>query len=1720
MKSQKEIINELKNFWGVKEFVFDAQFAVNKKGNGFFRNLRKQSDKSKILLPNGNQLTVGAPRELNFEEDKNYLINVFVPNDDIRVKFDNDYTIFLDTKKSPPKAIESKPESYVKSLESEYRSVIGIGLDSLKGAIKRISYDINRKPETFIFELLQNADDYPDKQKGPVVVSFKIIDEHLVFQHNGLPFSTNNVRALCSVDAGDKEYDFEKIGYKGIGFKSIFKHSNYVVIHSGGYTFKFDENHHRSKGIDTFWQLIPIWTELSELPENVRNELSNQYSVTIVIKPEEGNSQLRSYEETFNTIFKDERVLLFLRHVEHFSFRGTTTNIIKKRDSDAWAISKLEAVVVPEELQKKINSRIKVDDRIPQKYEDIEKTILTFATQKIEGKIASTEQAHLYAYLPTDLDFGFPFLLNGDFIPDGGRHYLHADLEWNQFLFKEAGKNLLKWIAALWTETKDIGAYEMLPDEKKLVAERPGDEKEVLLKCFLDGLSEVKSNIKFIKVKSQELLSASDIILDDTGAFSKRILPESFYYKISKTTKKLPDNKINLERLFSSYLEIEKFTSKQLVDLLTQSENKLFLNEAIKLLGDDEYHKFLDWFNGFCYINSVSNDWLLSMPIVRMKDEVVTLIEALSEGQYIFKTQRISPIQLILPKIGFDLSEIYIDDQKYNYLYGILLQQESYLKSDLKLYEHIAAAKDLSKIIASEKNTLITFFQGLYGVGPSDYAKALPLFKSKKQGDLLKPLNSLISNSCIGLPTWLNDFIIDPDEEKAIATAFQAQLLKEKDLLEKLFCNAEIYNEIIVNINLENIESFYKYLLKLNNEKSEAVEINKSISWLYIESSLSFVQESGVYMPDSFTKFIVSPKYASVKSIIETISDEKLPHFSALQIKAPFALGGKDLKITEISPKPNSFDVITVNDFLDWTESNGEKDLLNHISFSKIDEKFSIGKVNGTQFYYTTDDSLVTFIQASAINSKLSLFSKELYTKERNKIGLLEGVTLFAYLIENGLATPAFAKFIQAANDSILTLQYLELLSELNIDSSKSYTAYDAEFIILKLVTSQVINDTVKLDLFREKITLDGVKLLEKVVSADVRMFDANDTFVYQFKYIELSHILPAYSGKTYPVSEIVKLFTNFSNPEGLKKIFKAKGRKTKRIYKELTEIKLKSYNAAQILFLSYFQLIYPTETVLKDKIFFTLNPELNQEAYEKDLHLFLDYCEKENSYIGFVAQEILPSFNPINLVSSEEYAIELEKLPIWLSEWVNKSDTDTKNSYLKLIGINDESSPVVLYRKAIKEAQAELMAVNCALIDNDILLTNTLAWLSIQNAINDFIIKKEVLLPLYQKLLNRKVSIDKLLFPFLLKYETDSYSLYNVNDGDELHFIHQGWGDYKQLIFSNLVLTKKITDEVLPKGYRDAWKVIEKPFEKMSDTENIVSKSYSFDEEYYQEWALRSQYNIQIYNGTQLPYLIKFNGILINTIKDKYADCIGNVYYVVESKKESILFYLEGILPESGLNALKLQKQNLIEKEKEAEKKIQFTEEESEVWRRLFGNEIPKEYYLDINLAACVTALVVLNKNGYDVSKADSNLFNSHGFSQVEPVFKDNSDVPLTIMCRSAIGGILYLTAQAWGRLDNKEIHLFVKTGRKENNHHLFLDKNDVLKISDTKYQVFRVEADSSSATTDEILSGEFAKDKIWLILKMKETDTYKSIFEDGIKRNEDNPDYDNVNTAENSTY
>ena len=187
-----------------------------------------------------------------------------------------------------------------------------------------------------------------------------------------------------------------------------------------------------------------------------------------------------------------------------------------------------------------------------------------------------------------------------------------------------------------------------------------------------------------------------------------------------------------------------------------------------------------------------------------------------------------------------------------------------------------------------------------------------------------------------------------------------------------------------------------------------------------------------------------------------------------------------------------------------------------------------------------------------------------------------------------------------------------------------------------------------------------------------------------------------------------------------------------------------------------------------------------------------------------------------------------------------------------------------------------------------------------------------------------------------------------------------------------------------------------------------------------------------------------------------------------------------------------------------EAEEDTKISDEEAEAFRILFGNEVPEECFEDLNLAACVSALIEMNKLGYDVIEAEKSLTDTKSYAQIEPVLIDG--VPIKLMCRSAKNGILYLRASSWNRLDQDDINLYVKTGKGEGQYNLFKNKNDVLEVSNTNYQVFRVKADSDSGNTDDIIKGRFDNDKIWMILKMKEKQEYKPIFE-GSDYNENNP-------------
>jgi hypothetical protein len=87
-----------------------------------------------------------------------------------------------------------------------------------------------------ISELLQNAED-----AGATAVSMSLQNENFVFTHNGEAFNSETFQSLCQFGFSNKRH-LHTIGFRGIGFKSVFSIGPDVNVFSPGLSFCFNES--------------------------------------------------------------------------------------------------------------------------------------------------------------------------------------------------------------------------------------------------------------------------------------------------------------------------------------------------------------------------------------------------------------------------------------------------------------------------------------------------------------------------------------------------------------------------------------------------------------------------------------------------------------------------------------------------------------------------------------------------------------------------------------------------------------------------------------------------------------------------------------------------------------------------------------------------------------------------------------------------------------------------------------------------------------------------------------------------------------------------------------------------------------------------------------------------------------------------------------------------------------------------------------------------------------------------------------------------------------------------------------------------------------------------------------------------------------------------------------------------------------------------------------
>ena len=315
--------------------------------------------------------------------------------------------------------------------DADARMVINKQNERLHRALKNLSDDLYTKETHFVLELIQNAEDNNYDKGVEPYIKFIIDEDKITIENNEKGFSAENVSAICDVGKTTKTKAKGYIGEKGVGFKSVFKTSNEPHIFSNEFQFKFK---HEDKN-DILGFVVPYWVE--ELPESIDK------NITTIVLPlkDEFRGELSKFDDI------DATLILFLKKLKGFSFEDRVSNVanfvyrgelpdgkikIESRNSvEYWKVV-ANTIAVPYDINEE--KRIDVEDR---------EIVLAFPL-KPDGTAEVSTKQKIFAYLPTERDYGFRFIIHADFLVTTNREDIHKDKQWNEWLRNNIAPTFIK----------------------------------------------------------------------------------------------------------------------------------------------------------------------------------------------------------------------------------------------------------------------------------------------------------------------------------------------------------------------------------------------------------------------------------------------------------------------------------------------------------------------------------------------------------------------------------------------------------------------------------------------------------------------------------------------------------------------------------------------------------------------------------------------------------------------------------------------------------------------------------------------------------------------------------------------------------------------------------------------------------------------------------------------------------------------------------------------------------------------------------------------------------------------------------------------------------------------------------------------------------------------------------------------------------------------------
>ncbi len=271
----------------------------------------------------------------------------------------------------------------------------------------------------YALELIQNAED----ENSPSI-TFIFNDTGVRIINWGDPFDEKDVWRICSVRPGEKK---RKIGFFGIGFKSVFNVTKKPQVISGKFNFEIKK------------YIYP--KAKNSIPKDVEDYYSPERG-TIFVLPYCALSTPEELIANFNLI--DDKILLFLESIKELRLIDNLNNkkwAIKKRVEKGSTVFLLDTRNDQETKWIEFSKVLDVEDKgtVPEGKEGIKETRITIAfpldgTTRDEIRNAGV----VYCFLPTKKRTDLPFLIQADFLPTIGRENI-TDHPWNVWLMNELG---------------------------------------------------------------------------------------------------------------------------------------------------------------------------------------------------------------------------------------------------------------------------------------------------------------------------------------------------------------------------------------------------------------------------------------------------------------------------------------------------------------------------------------------------------------------------------------------------------------------------------------------------------------------------------------------------------------------------------------------------------------------------------------------------------------------------------------------------------------------------------------------------------------------------------------------------------------------------------------------------------------------------------------------------------------------------------------------------------------------------------------------------------------------------------------------------------------------------------------------------------------------------------------------------------------------------------